>query len=273
MDKIDRLGWAAGLTIRAYGVRIGIRVNDAAVLPRLEASLPPEWKPATSPAVDLLFSVFLGGAGPRRGVRRYNLLYGNAARLVRFLDTDEVLDVFASYLHLHLAEAARRRLFVHAGVVGWRGRAIVVPGRSHSGKSTLVAALLRAGATYYSDEYAVLDDHGRVHPYAKPLSLRDRQDGKATHYPVEALGARAGKQPLPVGLVVMSRYKPGATWRPRPLSPGQGALALLQHTVSARRQPAAALAMLQKVVVQARVLASGRGEAETVAPAILHYFG
>jgi hypothetical protein len=273
MDKIDRLGWAAGMAIRAYGVRIGIRVHDAAVVPHLETALPPGWKPATSPVVDLLFSVFLGGVGPRRGVRRYNLLYGNAARLVRSLDTEEVIDAFESYLQLHLAEAARQRLFIHAGVVGWRGRAIVVPGRSHSGKSTLVAALLRAGATYYSDEYAVLDGRGRVHPYARPLSLRDREDGRATRYQVEALGGRTGKQPLPVGLMVMSRYKPGAAWRPRPLSPGQAALALLQHTVSARRQPAAALAMLQKVVLQARVLTSGRGEAEAVVPAILRYLG
>jgi hypothetical protein len=273
MDKIDRLGWAAGMAIRAYGVRIGIRVNDATALPRLEASLPPGWTPLASPVVDLLFSVFLGGSGARRGVRRYNLLYGSVVRLARSLEPEEVFDAFESYLHLHLAEAARRRLFVHAGVVGWRGQAIVVPGRSHSGKSTLVAALLRAGATYYSDEYAVLDDRGRVHPYAKPLSLRDREDGKATPYRVEALGGRVGKQPLPIGLVIMSHYRPGVSWRPRLLSPGQGALALLQHTVSARRQPATALAMLQKVVRQARVLTGGRGEAEIVAPAILRYLG
>jgi hypothetical protein len=34
---------------------------------------------------------------------------------------------------------------------------------SYSGKTTLVSELIRAGATYYSDEYAVIDERGRVH--------------------------------------------------------------------------------------------------------------
>ena len=51
-----------------------------------------------------------------------------------------------------------------AGVVGWENRAIVMPGASFAGKTTLVRAWLEAGATYYSDEFAVLDRAGRVHP-------------------------------------------------------------------------------------------------------------
>jgi hypothetical protein len=56
----------------------------------------------------------------------------------------------------------------------WRGvgRAVILPGRSMSGKTSLVAALVKAGATYFSDEYAVLDKLGMVHPYIKTLSLR-----------------------------------------------------------------------------------------------------
>ena len=40
---------------------------------------------------------------------------------------------------------------LHAAAVAWQGRAIVIPGHSHAGKSTLTAALLRAGAGYLSD--------------------------------------------------------------------------------------------------------------------------
>ena len=32
--------------------------------------------------------------------------------------------------------------------------------------------LVRAGATYYSDEYAVFDSRGRVHPFAQQLAQR-----------------------------------------------------------------------------------------------------
>ena len=72
-----------------------------------------------------------------------------------------------------VAQRSRQMLFVHAGVVGWRGLAIVIPGRSHAGKSTLVAELVRRGAVYYSDEFAVLDETGRVHPYRRTPVLRD----------------------------------------------------------------------------------------------------
>src|SRR5205085_12389371 len=115
---------------------------------------------------------------------------------------------------------ARRRPFVHAGVVGWNGRAIILPGKSMSGKSTLVAALVRAGATYYSDEYAVFDAQGRIHPYARPLSLRGEEGAPAKRCPAQELGGTPGNGPLRVGLVAAADYRPGASWRPRPLPAG-----------------------------------------------------
>lgn len=273
MAKIDRLGWAAGLGFVAYGRHIGIRVNDAAVLTQLPDHLPPGWKPAPSPVVERLYSLLVGGAGPRPHLRRFHLLYAGAARLARTMDLDEVFERLEADLQLYIAEAARGRLFVHAGVVGWRQRAIVMPGRTFAGKTTLVAALVQAGATYYSDEYAVFDARGRVHPYPRPLSIRDAGGERARPCPVEALGGRAGVKPLPVGLVVVSEYQPGARWRPRLLSPGQGVLALLANTIAARRQPEVALATLRQAVSHAQILRGARGEATAMADAILRNIG
>jgi hypothetical protein len=264
MAKIDRLGWAAGGYFTTFGVRIGIRVNDPTVLAKLTERLPPGWRPADSAIVNRLYSVKAGGAGSGRGVRHFNLLYGDAARLARTADFDELLDSFESEVQLYVAESARRRIFVHAGVVGWNGGAIVIPGPSFSGKTTLVAELIRAGATYYSDEYAVLDAQGRVHPYAKPLSIRDAGTHKPRKYTIDALGGRPGSRPLPVILVVVSEYKPEANWRPRRLSVGRGLLSLLANTVSARRRPDSALATLQQVVLRAPVFKGARGEARHV---------
>ena len=157
MEKIDRLGWAAGISFRAYGLRIGIRANSPEALRRTLCHLPPKWKPAASPVVDCLYSLIDGGAEKGSRVRRYNLLYTGPFRLARTLDLEKVFEVLESDLQVYIAERARTRLFVHAGVVGWRGRAIVIPGSSYSGKSTLIAALVGAGAVYYSDEYAVFD--------------------------------------------------------------------------------------------------------------------
>jgi hypothetical protein len=269
MKKMDRFRWTAGISFASYGLRIGIRVDNPAVLDLLADRLPPGWKPSTSTVVDRLYSVIAGGLATRANVRLFNLLYAGAVRVARTRELPELLEALESDLQLYVAEMAQRRLFVHAGVVGWEGRAIVLPGRSFSGKSTLVAALVRAGATYYSDEYAVFDARGFVHPYPRPLALRRDEGGRTERLAVAALGGRCGDKPLPVGLVAVTEYRAGALWRPRPLSPGQATLALLANTVSIRRQPGIALAKLKQVIAQARALKGLRGEAAgIVAPLI-----
>lgn len=273
MEKLDRLGWAAGQSCVSYGARIGIRVNDPSALESLVERLPPGWKPAPSPVVERLYSLVVGGAGARPNLRRFNVLYGDLEKLARSMEIEQVFESFESNLQLYVAEMARRRVFVHAGVVGWGGRAIVIPGRSFSGKTTLVAELVRGGATYYSDEYAVLDSRGRVHPYPKPMAIREEGMTKQRKYPVQTFGGLSGDKPLPVGMVVVSEYRAGARWRPRLLSAGQGALALLGNTVSARRKPGIALATLERVVLQAPVLKGIRGDAKEMVDAILKMCG
>ncbi len=269
MKKVDRLGWAVGFSLKSYGVRIGIRSNDPLALDRVCHHLPSEWESSSSSLVDRVYSILIGGRGPRANVRRLNLLYGDHVQLARSLDLDSVFETLESDLRLFVAELARHRVFVHAGVVGWKGKAIVIPGRSYSGKSTLVAELVRAGATYYSDEYAVLDSRGRVHPFAKPLELREEGQFRQTKITAAELGGQAGTKPLPVGLVLMTQFKSGARWRPRKLTVGKGVLEMLFNTVSARRSPARALATLQRVAAQADVLKGVRGDARIVASAVL----
>ncbi|HUS12055.1 MAG TPA: hypothetical protein VMZ30_16440, partial [Pyrinomonadaceae bacterium] len=224
MKKVDGFEWAAGFSLKSYGVRIGIRSNDPAALDRVCRHLPSEWTNVTSPVVDRVYSILIGAGGSRVNARRLNLLYGDHERLARSFDLDLLFETFESDLRLFVAELATHRVFVHAGVVGWKGQAIVIPGRSYSGKSTLVAELVRAGATYYSDEYAVLDSRGRVHPFSKPLELRDEGDFTQRKVTVAELGGHSGRKPLPVGLVLMTRFRSGARWRPRKLTPGKGVL-------------------------------------------------
>jgi hypothetical protein len=270
MEKLDRLGWASGLAFTAYGVSVGVRVSDSIVLERVRSLLPPGWKPAGKPTVRRLYSLIVGGPTARPGVRRFHLLYSDAARLLRAHDLEETLGQLELDLELYRAYRAPRRTFVHAGVVGWNGRAIVIPGDSFSGKSSLVKALVKAGATYYSDEFAVLDGRGRVHPYPVPLVIRPGRDGgPSMKYRAEELGGVAGVCPLPVGLVLITRYVGGTRFRPRPLSTGRAVLELLAHTLPARRRPGRVLDALSRVVSQALVLRGTRGEAEETARRIL----
>lgn len=274
MEKIDRLGWAVGRVFESYGVRFGVRSNDRAALERLRACLPPGAREAGASApVERLYSLHAApdaSAAPPRRPRRFHLLYGDIARLARTHSFEEALDAFERDLHLYVASEARGRLFVHAGVVGWRGRAILIPGRSFTGKSTLVAELVRLGAAYYSDEYAVIDRRGRVHPFARPLQLREGgAAGRQRRLSPESLGGRAGARPLAVGLVAAARYREGARWRPQALSAGQGLLELLSNTVAARGRPEAALDTLRLLVERAPVVRGVRGEAREAAASLM----
>lgn len=269
MESVDRLGWELGFSLKSYGVRIGIRSNDPQALDRSCRHLPSEWESVSSAVVDRVYSILIDKKRKRAGVPRLNLLYGDDVRLVRSPDLDSVFETFESDVRLFVAELARARVFVHAGVVGWKGEAIVIPGRSYSGKSTLVAELVRAGASYYSDEYAVLDARGRVYPFAKPLELREEGKFRQTKISVTELGGHSGTRPLPVGLVLMTEFKNGARWRPRKLTVGNGVLEMLFNTVSARRNPQRALATLQRVAAQAEVLKGVRGDAPEVVAALL----
>ena len=270
MAKLDHLGWVDGFTFSSYGISFGIRANDPRAIELARECLPPEWKPGKSPRVERLYSIILGGPSANPNVRKFNLLYNDHTRATRSRDEQTVFDDLERDLSNLIAVGARRRLFIHAGVVAWKGKAIVMPGRTLAGKSTLAAEFVKAGATYYSDEYAVFDSHGRVHPYARPLGIRENGVGdKAKRYPVTALGGVSGDKPLQVGLVLVTEYKEDGKWNPRELSPGQGAMALLANTVAARVKPEVMLPTLQQVVEHATILKSSRGEASEVVASVL----
>jgi hypothetical protein len=220
--------------------------------------------------VQRLYSLIVGSNLRDTGVRRLHVLYADSFRLARSTAMDEVLEALEMDLHRFTAEASSKMTFLHAGVVGWQGRAVLIPGRSLSGKTTLVRELLRLGAAYYSDEFAVIDDAGQVHPFARPLGIRNEGSYAQTKCAAEALGASLGITPLPVGVAVVSEYKKGARWRPTLLSRGQGALELMAHSVAIRSQPGRTLTRLHKLARRARFFRGTRGEARDVAASILN---
>ena len=166
---------------------------------------------------------------------------------------------------------ARGGLFVHAGVVGWRGYAILIPGRSKTGKSTLVAELVRRGAVYYSDEYAVIDDHGRVHPYTRPLVLRDGSQPACPALGEGMTGATTDLEPLPGALVVSAAYQEGASWCPAVVTGARAALSLVDNTVLAATEPARAIRLAALLGPSVVMLQGLRPDAALVAPEILRF--
>ena len=181
---------------------------------------------------------------------------------------EAALDLIVDDVQRTLAIRADGFVFVHAGAVAWQGRALVLPGRSRSGKSELVSALLRAGAEYLSDEFAVFDGDGLVHPYARAIARR-RDDGDRAWITPASLGAGIAAHPVLPGLIAFLRFSPGARWRPRPLSSGHTVLGRLRHAVAARRRLALARSVLVPVASSITAVTGARGEADEVAGELL----
>lgn len=181
-------------------------------------------------------------------------------------DVETAARALESRAHQYVAANAESVVFVHAGVVSWRGKTILIPGRSHSGKSTLVMALVSAGATYYSDEYAVLDLEGRVHPFRRLPRLRP--DVPRTESFVVNSADNTAFGPLPVGLVLSTRYNPTGVWQLRRLTPGEALLTLLENTVAVRRQAELSVRALKSAVLSAIGLQTDRREAVDAAQKI-----
>jgi hypothetical protein len=157
---------------------------------------------------------------------------------------------------------------IHAGTVAWNGRALLLPGSSHSGKSSLVAELLRRGAAYFSDEYALLDVDGQVHPYPRPLLLRN---GRPDQLPVLAgdLNATVGDASAQLGWILLLRYQPDGSWRIAPIPQSMALMALLQNTPHTLADSPEMVQTFERAVAGAECFAGERAEANEAADRIL----
>lgn len=251
------------ITFEAFGVTIAIELEDRKGLePHVEEILPPGWKPSGST-----------DAAGRFGVRKtdedtYAVTIAGRPWL-EDTSLEIAIGMLDAQVRLFIAANARDRVFVHAGVVAHERKAIVIPGQSFSGKTTLVAALVRAGASYCSDEYAVLDAEGRVHPYPRRLSIRS-DDGRGTsELHAHELGGSALDESVELGLLVLTRFRPGAEWQPERVTRAAGLLALLSNAVPAQDRPEECLTALRNALEGATVLEGERGEAEALARVLL----
>ncbi len=153
-------------------------------------------------------------------------------------------------LNHELMHALMRRhqqlFFVHAGVVARGGRAIVLPGLSRAGKSTLVLALLHRGAQLLSDELLVYDPSARaLLPFPRAVKVRDEcvgyfaayaphfvGDGEGRFLPFTALDAAVIAPHATAGIIVAPRWQPDGDNQPRAITSGQGLLHLAQSALN-----------------------------------------
>jgi hypothetical protein len=247
----------------SFGVMFRLAAESGPLLATMQKCAPLGIEPCAALVGDVREFTLLGAEGDYYRLIADNEIVGESPVL------RTLLDQLARELMVHVANHAPDRVFMHAGVVAWLGRALVLPGASFAGKTTLVAELVRAGATYYSDEYAVIDVHGQVHPYARDLQMREVGGVVQTAMAVEALDGIAGTQPLNVSQVIFTRYVEYGEWRPEPVSEGTAVLEMMRHSIAVQRTPGRVMATLARMMATASAVHSERGEASEMARALL----
>lgn len=153
-------------------------------------------------------------------------------------------------LEFWVAEHAVGAVFIHAGVVEFEGKALILPGGPGSGKTTLVSSLVRAGFGYLSDRFAVLTDDGAVSPYPRPLTslADDRHDAGG---PAHDLGATTMRGRTPLGWIAFIKHDPGGHWNIRPISATAATLNLLGHAVAAKSETAGIIDTIASAAIAA----------------------
>ncbi len=156
---------------------------------------------------------------------------------------------------------------LHAGTVAGASGAIVLPGASHSGKTTITTALAASGHRFVADEVSRLDpERLTITPYGKPVALRSasvellaptiarlrrpgsRFETDERFVPPSELGTSktggepadsggVATQPVEVSAIVFPRYDATGPHRFAPLGPAETLERLMQCTLGDASTP------------------------------------
>jgi hypothetical protein len=249
------------LLARAWGRTVEVSA-PADVLAWVRNDLPHGWEPLAQGKPERRWRVRRTGTGTGTATA-----FSAETILTRDATPRAAAQAVADDLELWVAEHARDLIFVHAGVVVVDGRAMLLPGPSRAGKSTLAAALVRSGAEYFSDEFAPLDRHGHVHPYAR--TPRQRPDSPAAAWSAPDQPPHRATGGVPVALVAEVAYRTPVLQPLDVVTPGQGVMALLRNTVPAISRRTEALDVATTVARSSTCLAGDRGDPLACAEVLL----
>jgi hypothetical protein len=271
LRRLENWCWRERIAFVSHGVQTVIQVTEPAALMPIRLRLPPGSRETENLDAGPAYSLVVGNEIAPCGLAGLYLLFRGGTLISAAYKLEPVLGALESELDSRVAAlAAPERIFIRAGVVGWRGRAILIIGPARqSGTSTLVAALLRAGASYYSDKYAVLDLDGRVRPYACPIWLLAGARAAPVRYRAEELGAPPGTQALEIGTALFASYRAGARSWFVPLAQSAAVEDLTANIVSAQPYRPETQLALRKALAGGWLLMGVRGEADDMVKTLL----
>lgn len=183
------------------GARVGLRSDDRAFMDRFDQDYASFIAPTRGHAPDLSLAVDLAASK-----RQIVVGSAGATRTTKLPVAD--LALVYSLVFGEILRSLKDFIFFHAGVVCRDGRALVLSGAPHSGKTTLVRELVGGGFTFYSDEFCPVHlKSRRVHPFPRSVWLEERRDGrpappeKVPIFP-HSLGRPVGEKAVPMGMLV-----------------------------------------------------------------------
>jgi hypothetical protein len=260
--------WLGDAHFRTLGYYFRLRWSERAsgrlirgVLGEFEVSPDPcdERNPPT-PNVPPVYSVVEVDPHEEYG---WQLWYGDAL-LLDGASYDNTLRHLFWHINAETCRQTGSFLLIHAGAVATpSGDGLILPGESGSGKTTMVAGLVRAGFGYLSDEAAAIDPVSRqLFPFPKALTIKEGSFDLFPDLPaadesimledqwlVPPAALRAGSlgSPCSVRWIVTLRYEPGAATDIDEITPGASVMELGRNGMNLTHYGARALPLLADI--------------------------
>jgi release factor glutamine methyltransferase len=232
---------SSAVAFELFGTGAVVTIAPSALAERVRQSLPRAAHQRPARTGDVAFAL------DSQAGNGYRVAGPHQEQPVYAADADDAIARLRTELIEHVALRAPDHVFVRGGAVAMGGRAILLPGEPDAGTASLVAALVRAGATHYADEHVPIDTAGRVH----------------------ALDSEAPQPPAPIAVIAMVTYRERAQVALHDRPTDDAILALLRHARAADGRPEFALRAARAAAKQALVLEGQRDSADAAAATLI----
>lgn len=179
-------------------------------------------------------------------------IYRDDVMLFRSTAKSSVTAIFLERVLEYLIGVCTSGILLHAAAIARNGMALILPGNTGAGKTTLATWLVCRGFEYLTDELLSIDTEAMsVNGFARPLHLKKAalplfaemidmgsdavmESPLGSHLSPTRLGAQVMRFARPCA-VVLPEYRAGARFELRALPKAQAATRLMGYVINARK--------------------------------------
>jgi len=251
--------------------------------------------PEVSSIVQQLFKNFLTGNHDQKALlESYSINKRGSSVTIEMVCDDEVIhtqenghcvevvNILMNRVKMDLISPVNNALVLHAGLVSYKGKSILLPGNSGNGKSLTTLGLLSLGCEYHTDEVVLqgVDNH-KTTPFARPLMIKPHgvkaareligndidsfmlQGETINSLPIGALHDFFGTRiedsyslhsPPPIQSIVFPCYDANSRGKVTSLSPAETMIELFKNNVAARNLSDLGAGPLKKLARQVKAV-------------------